>query len=116
MCFFSIVELVVFPDPQYDPNHPAALGLEGFQRKNMSGGEFKELVRRTFGLKLTAQEVGALFVFFNQRRNSNSSSRNSEESEGGEAADGAKDVEIDTTKVQYSSIIFIHLLHTQLSA
>lgn len=31
----------------------------------MSAGEFKELVRRTFHLKLTATEVGALFEFFN---------------------------------------------------
>jgi hypothetical protein len=41
------------------------LGLEGFERKTMSAGEFKELVRRTFNLKLSASEVGALFEFFN---------------------------------------------------
>lgn len=50
---------------QYDASHPAALGLEGFERKTMSAGEFKELVRRTFHLKLSATEVGALFEFFN---------------------------------------------------
>jgi hypothetical protein len=50
---------------QYDASHPAALGLEGFERKTMSAGEFKELVRRTFNLKLSASEVGALFEFFN---------------------------------------------------
>lgn len=31
----------------------------------MSGAEFKELVRRTFHLKLSGTEVGALFDFFN---------------------------------------------------
>lgn len=31
----------------------------------MSAPEFKELVRRTFHLKLTGTEVGALFDFFN---------------------------------------------------
>jgi hypothetical protein len=31
----------------------------------MSGAEFKELVRRTFQLKLTPAEVGAVFEQFN---------------------------------------------------
>ena len=43
------------------------MGLEGFERKTMQGGEFKELVRRTFLLKLTGPEVGALFSFFGDR-------------------------------------------------
>lgn len=50
---------------QYDASHPAALGLDGFERKSMAAAEFKELVRRTFHLKLTGTEVGALFDFFN---------------------------------------------------
>lgn len=54
---------------QYDASHPAALGLEGFERKSMAAAEFKELVRRTFHLKLSATEVGALFEFFNAADN-----------------------------------------------
>lgn len=50
---------------QYDASHPAALGLEGFERKSMTVGEFKELVRRTFNLKLSPAEVGAVFEYFN---------------------------------------------------
>lgn len=41
------------------------MGLEGFERKSMAAPEFKELVRRTFHLKLSGTEVGALFDFFN---------------------------------------------------
>jgi hypothetical protein len=33
----------------------------------MGGPQFKELVRRTFQLALTAREVGALFKFFSDR-------------------------------------------------
>lgn len=57
--------LYIFLFAQYDASHPAALGLEGFERKSMAAAEFKELVRRTFHLKLSATEVGALFDFFN---------------------------------------------------
>jgi hypothetical protein len=33
----------------------------------MSPGEFKEIVRRTFNLKLLSREVGAIFAFFNNK-------------------------------------------------
>lgn len=60
---------MILPNEQYDASHPAALGLEGFERKSMAAAEFKELVRRTFHLKLSATEVGALFDFFNAADN-----------------------------------------------
>jgi Ca2+-binding EF-hand superfamily protein len=40
--------------------------LDGFERNAMEAGEFKELVRRTFNLKLTAAEVGAVFKMFDE--------------------------------------------------
>jgi Ca2+-binding EF-hand superfamily protein len=49
---------------KYDAGHPAAPGLEGFDCKFIRGGEFRELVRRTFHLKLTPKEVGAIFGQF----------------------------------------------------
>ncbi len=52
---------------QYDANHPSALGLDGFERNAVEPGEFKELVRRTFNLKLTGREVGAVFKMFDSR-------------------------------------------------
>lgn len=51
---------------KYDANHPSALGLDGFESATLSAGEFKELVRRVFNLKLNIQEAAALFQFFNQ--------------------------------------------------
>ncbi|KAJ1442366.1 hypothetical protein B484DRAFT_66814 [Ochromonadaceae sp. CCMP2298] len=53
---------------KYDASHPASLGLDGFERRTMAGAEFKELVRRTFGLKLTAREVGAVFERFHAEK------------------------------------------------
>ena len=49
---------------KFDASHPAAPGLEGFECKFIRGGEFRELVRRTFNLKLTQKEVGAIFGYF----------------------------------------------------
>ena len=49
---------------KFDSGHPAAPGLEGFECKFIKGGEFRELVRRTFHLKLTPKEVGAIFGHF----------------------------------------------------
>eukprot|EP01038_Epipyxis_sp_PR26KG_P006779 gene6779-9286_t len=51
---------------KYDASHPASLGLDGFNRRSMAIGEFKELVRRTFNLKLTVKEVAALFKLFDK--------------------------------------------------
>eukprot|EP01039_Chlorochromonas_danica_P011214 gene11214-12506_t len=52
---------------KFDSTHPAALGLQAFEKKSMLGPEFKEIVRRTFQLQLTAKEVGALFKYFEVR-------------------------------------------------
>jgi len=53
---------------KFDASHPSSGGLEGFECKYIKGGEFKELVRRTFNLKLTAKEVGALFSHFSSMK------------------------------------------------
>lgn len=52
---------------KYDSSHAAAVGLDAFERKTMSPGEFKEIVRRTFHLKLLPREVGAIFDFFSNK-------------------------------------------------
>lgn len=49
---------------RYDVNHPSCMGLEGFAAQRMEAPVFKEMVRRTFGLKLTGKEVGALIRHF----------------------------------------------------
>lgn len=51
---------------KYDPNHPSAQALHGFERNAMVPAEFKELVRRTFNLRLTSAEVGAIFKIFDE--------------------------------------------------
>lgn len=49
---------------KYDKNHPSAMSLDGFECKSMPASAFKELVRRTFNLKLKPKEVGALVRHF----------------------------------------------------
>ena len=55
-----LVALRCYCMQQYDKSHPSAVGLEGFDSSEMAAPVFKEMVRRTFGLKLRAKEVGAL--------------------------------------------------------
>ena len=67
---FSAMQKLTEAAIKYDVSHPASLGLDGFEQKTMSGGEFKELVRRTFNLKLNGKEVGAVFSFFENNSSS----------------------------------------------
>jgi hypothetical protein len=60
----SLTSVNVWHLSQYDKSHPSALGLEGFECKAMAATAFKELVRRTFGLKLSGKEVAALVANF----------------------------------------------------
>ena len=51
---------------RYDRAHPAAMSLEGFDCLSMSAAAWKEIVRRTFNLKLRPKEVGALVRHFDK--------------------------------------------------
>ena len=48
----------------YDRNHAAAPSLRGFQGSNLTATQFKELLRTTFLIRLSPQELGALVKFF----------------------------------------------------
>lgn len=64
---FAALRKLTTAATKYDPSHAAAVGLDAFERKTMSPGEFKEIVRRTFHLKLLPREVGAIFDFFSNK-------------------------------------------------
>ncbi len=49
---------------KYDKNHPAAVPTTGFECDTMTPGVFREMVKRTFNLKLDGSELGAIFKFF----------------------------------------------------
>jgi Ca2+-binding EF-hand superfamily protein len=51
---------------KYDKNHPAAVSLDGFDGQFLLPAEFKEILKRTFGLKLSPTELGALIKEFDQ--------------------------------------------------
>jgi len=51
---------------KYDKNAPGAMSLEGFEVKNMPATLFKEMLRRTFNLKLNGKETGALVSHFDK--------------------------------------------------
>jgi len=46
---------------KFDKNHPSSLGLDGFDGSDLSPGVFKEMVRRTFNMKLTSK-VGDIII------------------------------------------------------
>lgn len=50
----------------YDKNNPSSLDTSGFECKSMEPALFKEMVRRTFGLKLSAHETGALVKHYDK--------------------------------------------------
>ena len=54
---------------KYDKNHPSALDTSGFEVKSMPATLFKEMVRRTFGLRLSPTESGALLHHLAKRLN-----------------------------------------------
>lgn len=51
---------------RYDKSHPAAMSLEGFEQKSMKPETFREMLKRTFGLVPSAEELGALVHYFDQ--------------------------------------------------
>jgi len=51
---------------KYDKAHPAAMSLDGFNCKSMTAAAWKELVRRTFNLRLSPKETGALVRHFDK--------------------------------------------------
>ena len=63
----AAVEKMTESARKYDAAHPAAMGLNSFEQKSMTGAEFKEVVRRTFHLVLSPKETGALLGFFHRR-------------------------------------------------
>ena len=50
----------------YDRNSPGALNLNGFQGSDLKPGEFKEQLKRVFGIKLNAGELGAVMDHFDK--------------------------------------------------
>lgn len=51
---------------KYDRSHPAAMSLDGFNCLSMTAAAWKEIVRRTFNLKLRPREAGALVRHFDK--------------------------------------------------
>ena len=49
---------------KYHKSHPSAVGLEGFDALTLSYGQFRELIKRTFGVRLTEGEFAAIIAFF----------------------------------------------------
>ena len=63
----SAISKMTIAATKYDKNHPSALDTSGFEVKSMPATLFKEMVRRTFGLRLTPTESGAILHHLHQR-------------------------------------------------
>lgn len=61
---------------KYDKTHPAAMSLDGFEQKTMEPTVFREMIKRTFGLVLEPEELGALIHFFDQQNKGSINSYN----------------------------------------
>ena len=57
------------PFQQYDRSHPSAMALDGFNSTTMEATLFKEMIRRTFNLKVNGREAGALVRHFSKSPN-----------------------------------------------
>jgi hypothetical protein len=51
---------------KYDKSHPAAMSLDGFNCKYINAMAFKDLVRRTFNLRLSPKDTGVLITHFDR--------------------------------------------------
>jgi Ca2+-binding EF-hand superfamily protein len=49
----------------FDYRQLGPAGFKGFQGTSLTPGEFKEMARRTFNLKLNSREIGALSIYLN---------------------------------------------------
>lgn len=54
---------------QYDKSSPTAPSLDGFQVSYMVPHVFKDMLRRTFNLKFTPKEFGAVMRHFDKNAN-----------------------------------------------
>ena len=49
---------------RYEKGHPSSVGLEGFEAKVLNPAEFREILKRTFNLKLNPQELAVAMELF----------------------------------------------------
>lgn len=62
--FDQMLEKLVFMCYYYDPRQIGPAGLVAFEADSMTPAEFREQMKRTFNVKLTAAELGAMVVYF----------------------------------------------------
>jgi Ca2+-binding EF-hand superfamily protein len=65
----AMVDKLVKAATKYQRGHPSAMGLEGFDNKSVDALQFKEVVRRTFGLNWKPKELGAAMRRFEDKAN-----------------------------------------------
>ena len=63
---FKAVAKMTEAAKKYDKNHPASISLKGFEGASLGPAMFKEMLKRTFNLKLSPAELGALISVFDK--------------------------------------------------
>jgi len=56
---------------KYDKNHPASVGLDGFDCAVLPPGVFREMVKRTFNIALSPRELAAMLTMFDADKEGN---------------------------------------------
>jgi len=59
----SGLEKIEIVAAKYDKNHPSSVSLDGFQGASMTPGIFREMLKRTFNIRLSPKELGAVMGF-----------------------------------------------------
>ena len=67
----SALAKLLVASTKFDRGHPGSMRLDGFDCFSLKAPAFKEIVRRTFGLKLGPKEVGALVRHFDKSAEGN---------------------------------------------
>jgi Ca2+-binding EF-hand superfamily protein len=63
---FAAIAKMTEAAKKYDKNHPASVALDGFEGASLGPAMFREMLKRTFNLKLTPPELGALIAVFDK--------------------------------------------------
>lgn len=60
----SALEKLRVAAAKYRKDHPSSMGLDGFDGQYLSAGQFREMMKRTFNIQLTREELSALVYAF----------------------------------------------------
>jgi Ca2+-binding EF-hand superfamily protein len=59
---------LAFASKKYDKSHPGSMSLDGFEEKHLKAHVFREMLKRTFNVILTNEELASVMHYFDKKR------------------------------------------------